>query len=164
MRSPAARAETASARERLGALEEELASLRNLASRSDAQHSYDLETAQTRIDAAQAETEAVHAEAEAIRHHNAELESTLAELDAALAARAAEIELLRGAVGGAAERRRAGRLRARARSAPSSRRAWRRLASEASSVLVAEVELLRAQVQEHRNATSNRRRYPCGRP
>jgi hypothetical protein len=145
----AARAETASARERLGGLEEELSSLRNLASRSDAQHAYDLETAQTRIDAAQAETEAVHAEVDAIRHHNAELESTLAELDAALAVRAAEIELLRGAAGagavssGEAGEGQLGGAELEARLAEAR--------TEASSVLVAEVELLRAQVQEHRN-------------
>jgi chromosome segregation ATPase len=145
----AARAETDSVRERVAALEEEIASLLDLAVRSDSQHTYDLDTAQSRIDAAHAETEAVRTEAEALRHHSAELESTLAELDAALAQRAAEIELLRGAVAGSVNVTAVGgggeisgaeleTLLAEAR-------------SEASSVLVAEVELLRAQVQEHRN-------------
>lgn len=149
----AARAETASVRERLSSLEEELSGLRNLASRSDAQHTYDLETAQARIDAAQAETEALRVEADAIRHHNAELESTLAELDAALATRAAEIELLRGAIGSGAAVGGPGSP-APVASGPDSAALEARLAearAEASSVLVAEVELLRAQVQEHRN-------------
>jgi predicted nucleic acid-binding Zn-ribbon protein len=144
----AARAETEAVRERVSALEDEIASLRDLAVRADSQHTYDLDTAQSRIDAAHAETDAVRTETEALRHRSAELESTLAELDAALAQRAAEIELLRGAVAGsvavvAAPGERAAHgddvemLLAEAR-------------SEASSVLVAEVELLRAQVQEHR--------------
>ncbi|HWD69743.1 MAG TPA: hypothetical protein VG293_06070 [Solirubrobacteraceae bacterium] len=141
----AARAETASVRERVSALEEEITSLRDLAARTDSQHTYDLDTAQSRIDAAHAETDAVRTETEALRHRSAELESTLAELDAALAKRAAEIDLLRGALdggtpvaagGGLSE----GELEARLAEAR----------SEASSVLVAEVELLRAQVQEHR--------------
>ncbi len=141
-----ARAEAANTRERVASLEEEIGSLRDLASRADAQHTYDLETAQTRIDAAQAETEAVHAEAEAVRHHNAELEATLAELDAALATRAAEIELLRGAVGGAGESpAAAGQI-----GGPEIEARLAEARAEASSVLVAEVELLRAQVQEHR--------------
>lgn len=93
----------------------------------------------------------MRAEADAIRHHNGELESTLAELDAALAVRAAEIELLRGAVGsgtaavpGGATQGGIGEAELEARVAEAR--------AEASSVLVAEVELLRAQVQEHRNA------------
>jgi predicted nucleic acid-binding Zn-ribbon protein len=145
----AARAETNTVRERVSSLEDEIASLRDLAVRADSQHTYDLDTAQSRIDAAHAETDAVRTETEALRHRSAELESTLAELDAALAQRAAEIELLRGAlagsidvVAGAGDREPLGdgveALLAEAR-------------SEASSVLIAEVELLRAQVQEHRN-------------
>ena len=145
----AARTETDFVRERVAALEEEIASLLDLAVRSDSQHTYDLDTAQSRIDAAHAETDAVRTETEALRHRSAELESTLAELDAALAQRAAEIELLRGAVagsvnvvavgaGGEIDGHELETLLAEAR-------------SEASSVLVAEVELLRAQVQEHRN-------------
>ncbi len=97
-----ARAEALSARERVAALEEELGSLRELATRFDAQHTYDAETAQARLEAAQAELESVRTEAEAMRHRNGELEATLAELDAALALRAAEIDLLRGALAGQA--------------------------------------------------------------
>jgi chromosome segregation ATPase len=139
----AARSETAAVRERVTALEDEISSLRELAARSESQHSYDLDTAQSRIDAAHAETDAVRTEADALRHRGAELEATLAELDAALAKRGAEIELLRGALagGGAAADGLSGtELEARLAEAR----------SEASSVLVAEVELLRAQVQEHR--------------
>jgi chromosome segregation ATPase len=144
----AARTETVSARDRVTALEEEIASLREAAVRTDSQHTYDLDTAQSRIDAAHAETDAVRTESDALRHRSAELESTLAELDAALAQRAAEIELLRGAVAGgvSAAAGSAGELdddQLEARLAEAR--------SEASSVLVAEVELLRAQVQEHRN-------------
>jgi chromosome segregation ATPase len=90
----------------------------------------------------------VRTESDALRHRSAELESTLAELDAALAQRAAEIELLRGAVAGSVSAAASGtgeldheQLEARLAEAR----------SEASSVLIAEVELLRAQVQEHRN-------------
>jgi chromosome segregation ATPase len=144
----AARTETLSARERVTALEEEIASLRDLAVRTDSQHTYDLDTAQSRIDAAHSETDAVRTESDALRHRSAELESTLAELDAALAQRAAEIELLRGAIAGSVSVTTAGageldddELEARLAEAR----------SEASSVLIAEVELLRAQVQEHRN-------------
>jgi chromosome segregation ATPase len=144
----AARTETLSARERVTALEEEIAALRDLAVRTDSQHTYELDTAQSRIDAAHAETDAVRTESDALRHRSAELESTLAELDAALAQRAAEIELLRGAVAGSVSVTAAGageldddELGARLAEAR----------SEASSVLIAEVELLRAQVQEHRN-------------
>ena len=79
-----------------------------------------------------------------MRRRNAELESTLAELDAALATRAAEIELLREALaaGTAAP---AGVANG---SAPGEFPA-----GDASAVLAAEVELLRAQVQEHREQT-----------
>lgn len=173
----AARAETAAARERVAALEDEIASLRDLASRTDAQHTYDLETAQSRLDAAHAEIDAVRTEAEGARHHSAELESTLAELDAALAVRGAEIELLREALGAggggagavAAERAASGDgdgmdapaaagqvagEQAAGGQAISEAELETRLAqarSEASSVLVAEVELLRAQVREHRD-------------
>jgi chromosome segregation ATPase len=140
-----ARAETASVRERVTALEEEIASQNELASRADAQHTYDLDTAQSRIDAAHSETDAVRTETEALRHRSAELEATLAELDAALAKRSAEIELLRAALGGA-DGAGGGGLGA---DELETRLAEAR--SEASSVLVAEVELLRAQVQEHRN-------------
>ena len=139
-----ARAETASVRERVTALEEEIASLHELASRADAQHTYDLDTAQSRIDAAHAETDAVRTETEALRHRSAELEATLAELDAALAKRSAEIELLRGALGAADGAGGGAGLDA---DELETRLAEAR--SEASSVLVAEVELLRAQVQEH---------------
>jgi chromosome segregation ATPase len=90
-----ARAENAAARERVVSLQEELTSLRDMAEQSDAQHTYDLETAQARLDVAQAEAAVVRTDIEALRLYNAELESTLAELDAALATRAAEIELLR---------------------------------------------------------------------
>ncbi|HWE58838.1 MAG TPA: hypothetical protein VG228_04015 [Solirubrobacteraceae bacterium] len=144
----AARAETASARERVTALEEEISSLRELAARTDSQHSYDLDTAQSRIDAAHAETDAVRTETEALRHRSAELEATLAELDAALAKRAAEIELLRGALG-----RGGGLLAADGTSDADLESRLAEARSEASSVLVAEVELLRTQVQEHRNNT-----------
>ncbi len=146
----AARAETAGARERVAALEDEIGSLRELAARTDSQHTYDLDTAQSRIDAAHAETDAVRTEMEALRHRSAELEATLAELDAALAKRAAEIELLRGALDGSVARADIGA----GVGGLSEGELEQRLAearSEASSVLVAEVELLRAQVQEHRH-------------
>ena len=145
----AARAETASVRERVSALEDEISSLRELAVRTDAQHTYDLDTAQSRIDAAHAETEAVRAEVDALRHRSAELEATLAELDAALAKRAAEIELLRGALAGTV-----GTVAGAGAGTLNGDELEQLLAqarSEASSVLVAEVELLRAQLQEHRN-------------
>ena len=117
-------------------------------SRTDSQHTYDLDTAQSRIDAAHAETDAVRTETEALRHRSAELESTLAELDAALAQRAAEIELLRGALAGSVDV-----VAARGGGEIDGAELEALLAearSEASSVLIAEVELLRAQVQEHR--------------
>jgi chromosome segregation ATPase len=148
----AARAETGGVRERVIALEDEIAAQRDLQLRTESQHTYDLDTAQSRIDAAHAETDAVRTELDALRHRSAELEATLAELDAALAKRAAEIELLRGALAGdgllapAAAAGDAGGL--------SGTELEERLAearSEASSVLVAEVELLRAQVLEHGN-------------
>jgi chromosome segregation ATPase len=103
-----ARAESTAARERVVSLQEELTSLREIAEQSDAQHTYDLETAQARIDVAQADAEAARTDTEALRHYNAELESTLAELDAALATRAAEIELLRVAAADASAQAPAG--------------------------------------------------------
>jgi len=152
----AARAETAGVYERVTALEEELESQRDATARSDAQHGYDLETAQARLDVAHAEIEMARTEAEALRNHNAELESTLAEFDAALATRAAEIELLRGALAGAGERPPADSSQADHSPADhgddvdlDARLAEAR--AEASDPLLAEVELLRAQVAEYGN-------------
>jgi chromosome segregation ATPase len=133
-------------RERVTALEEEIASLHELASRTDAQHTYDLDTAQSRIDAAHSETEAIRTETDALRHRGAELEATFAELDAALAKRSAEIELLRGALGAAD-----GAAGGAGLTGDELETRLAEARSEASSVLVAEVELLRAQVQEHRD-------------
>jgi chromosome segregation ATPase len=149
----AARAETAATRERVTALKEELGSLGDATVRADAQHSYDYETAQARLDVAHAEIEMARTEVETLHHRNAELESTLAEFDAALAARAAEIELLRGAVGEAGGRSPAGPDHdADLEADHEARLAEARLAearADASGALLAEVELLRAQVAEH---------------
>ena len=162
----AARAETAGVYERVTALEDELESQRDAIARSGAQQSYDLETAQARLDVAHAEIEMARTEAEALRHHNAELESTLAEFDAALAARAAEIEVLRVAVVAAGERLPADASPADASPADASAAdasaaehdhdadLEARLAearADASGALLAEIELLRAQVREHGN-------------
>lgn len=142
-----ARAETESARERVSALEDEIETLRDLAARGESEHTYELESAQARLDAAYAELDAIRTEAEAQRQRGAELESTLAEVDAALAARGAEIDLLRAALaegpGGVAALQGLGTADLEARLAEAR--------SEASSVLVAEVELLRAQVREHQD-------------
>lgn len=94
-----AREEALGARERLFVLKEELADLRDAAARSDAQHTYDLETAQARLEVAHAEIEVARTQGEALLHHSGELEATLAELDAALARRGAEIDLLRESLG-----------------------------------------------------------------
>jgi chromosome segregation ATPase len=152
----AARAETAGVYERVTALEDELESQRDAIARSEAQQSYDVETARARLDVAHAEIEMARTDAEALRHHNAELESTLAEFDTALAARAAEIELLRGAVAAAGERSAAEASQAGDSPADHSddvdldaRLAQAR--AEASGPLLAEVELLRAQVAEYGN-------------
>ena len=155
----AARAETAATHERVTALEDELGSLHDATARSDAQRSYDLETTQARLDVAHAEIEMARTEAEALRQHGAELESTLAEFDAALAARAAEIEVLREAVAQAGERSPAGAADRSPADTPSAGPEHEadldaRLAEAravASGPLLAEVELLRAQVREHGN-------------
>lgn len=147
----AARSDNASAHERLTALEEEAESLRQLAGRFEGQQMYDLDAAQTQIDAVNAELAAIRAEGETLRHRNAELEATLAELDAALATRAAEIDLLRSALtNGGHPATAAGS--GGATGSPSEIEA--RIAAaraEASTVLTAEVELLREQVRVHRN-------------
>jgi chromosome segregation ATPase len=155
----AARAETASARERVVALEDELGSVRDLASRSDDQHEYDLETVQARLDVAHAEIEVARTEAEASHHKNGELEATLVEFDAALAARAAEIELLRAAVaeaGGQPGAAAAGFSGREAGAEPIGPELEARLAearAEASGALLAEVELLRTQLHEYGERT-----------
>jgi len=152
----AARAETGGAYERVTTLEDELESQRDAIARADSQHSYELETAQARLDVAHAELELVRTEIETLHHHNAELESTLAEFDAALAARAAEIELLRGAAIAASEQPPTGTSQADDSPADHSddvdldaRLAQAR--ADASGPLLAEVELLRAQVAEYGN-------------
>ncbi len=139
----AARSELTGARERVSGLEAEIQALRQRGARNDAAHVHEIESAQARIQSLQAAADEAQATAQAARRRGAELESTLAELDAALAARAAEIELLRAAVlagagvtpiGGATNGRVQGELPL----------------GDASAVLAAEVDLLRAQLSEHR--------------
>jgi chromosome segregation ATPase len=147
-----ARADRTTALERVVALEEELEALRDAAARSEAQHAYDLETAQARLDVAHAEIEVARTETESLHHHSAELEATLAELDAALARRAAEIDLLRGVISQANEeiKRTAGTAAELSGPKLESLLADVRVQerADASAGLLAEVELLRTQVLE----------------
>ncbi len=146
-----ARADRTTALERAVALEEELEALRDAAARSEAQHAYDLETAQARLDVAHAEIEVARAETEALHHHSGELEATLAELDAALARRAAEIDLLRGVISQANEQiEQTGTAAELSGPKLESLLADVRVQERAdvSAGLLAEVELLRTQVLE----------------
>jgi chromosome segregation ATPase len=147
-----ARGDRTASLERIVALEEELEAARDAAARAQAQHAYDLETAQARLDVAHVEIEVARTETESLHHHSAELEATLAELDAALARRAAEIDLLRGVITQANDEIRRSTDTASVLSGPKLEslladvRAEER--ADASAGLLAEVELLRTQVLE----------------
>ncbi len=151
------RAELTTLQERVHGLEEELEAARDAGTRRDAQHAYDLETAQARLDVAQAEMEVARTEADALRHRSAELEATLAELDAALAQRGAEIELLRGVVTergtGAVAEQTPGLIASSVELETLLADVRAEAFADASATLLAEIEVLRAQVMQQRLET-----------
>ena len=136
-RAHASRREATELDERLAHAQAQITVMQKTVDEREAEHAKELENARARSDGPQAQAE----EAQAMRRRNAELESTLAELDAALATRAAEIELLREALGAG---------RAASAGGANGSVTGEILTGDASAVLAAEVELLRAQVQEHR--------------
>ncbi|MGC9221163.1 MAG: hypothetical protein ACP5H2_07415 [Solirubrobacteraceae bacterium] len=149
----AGRAELSKAQNQVIELEDQLETLRQDRARRDAQHAYDLQTAQVRLDVARAEFEAARSDGETLNRRVASLESTLAELDAALAQRAAEIDVLRSALTQRGDPATVSDTQASVASSVELERLLADVraaaAADASSTLGAEIDLLRAELEDH---------------